>query len=229
MFGSPNSYRFQRLFGELHLDGFEVSHTKDGFRWTDEAAFAQLLADELDAGELPLLKQGEGHRQKATRPAMQRSATAAVTSTTDDLRDNVEQAMPPAAEEASHEDPPMTPEPRTQTAMPPLANSELSFEFWGATWTVIIRVSDDESQGDWLDVGEAEITDGDRRIVIQLAGAHPFMTRFAHRDAEVMQALVRDAAALGLSEALLRNIGGPNPAAIRRTANDLLREIFSEI
>ena len=41
VFGSPNSYRHQRLFGELHLEGFEVSHTKDGFRWTDEAEFAQ--------------------------------------------------------------------------------------------------------------------------------------------------------------------------------------------
>jgi len=229
VFGSPNSYRFQRLFGELHLDGFEVSHTKDGFRWADEAAFAQLLADELDAGDLPLLKQGEGYRQKAARLVMQRNAAAAVTGTTDDLRENAEEAMPPAAEEASHDDPPITPEPRTQTATPPLADSELSFEFWGATWTVVIRVSDDESQGDWLEVGEAEITDGGRRIVIQLAGAHPFMTRFAHRDPEVMQALVRVAAALGLSEALLRNIGGPNPAAIRRTANDLLREIFSKI
>jgi len=30
VFGNPNSYRYQRLFGELHLEGFEVSHTKDG-------------------------------------------------------------------------------------------------------------------------------------------------------------------------------------------------------
>ena len=35
VFGSSNSYRYQRLFGELHLDGFEVSHTKDGFRWDE--------------------------------------------------------------------------------------------------------------------------------------------------------------------------------------------------
>lgn len=42
-----------------------------------------------------------------------------------------------------------------------------------------------------------------------------------------MQALVRVAAALGLSEALLRNVGGPNAGAIRRTANDLLRDVFS--
>ena len=33
VFGRSNSYRYQRLFGELELQGFEVSHTKDGFRW----------------------------------------------------------------------------------------------------------------------------------------------------------------------------------------------------
>lgn len=35
IFGQSNSYRYQRLFGELHLEGFEVSHTKDGFRWDE--------------------------------------------------------------------------------------------------------------------------------------------------------------------------------------------------
>ena len=77
VFGSPNSYRFQRLFGELHLEGFEVSHTKDGFQWIDEGAFAELLANELDLDDMPLLKQGEGHRQKATRPVLIRSAKTA--------------------------------------------------------------------------------------------------------------------------------------------------------
>src|SRR5262249_47229474 len=33
IFGAPNSFTYQRLFGELHLEGFEVSHTKDGFQW----------------------------------------------------------------------------------------------------------------------------------------------------------------------------------------------------
>ena len=31
IFGRPNTFTYQRLFGELHLEGFDVSHTKDGF------------------------------------------------------------------------------------------------------------------------------------------------------------------------------------------------------
>ena len=34
IFGQAGSFRWRRLFGELHLEGFEVSHTKDGFRGT---------------------------------------------------------------------------------------------------------------------------------------------------------------------------------------------------
>ncbi|MFC3003916.1 ATP-binding protein [Falsiroseomonas tokyonensis] len=106
VFGAPNMYRHQRLFGELHLEGFEVSHTKDGFRWTDEDAFAQLLADDLDGGDLPLLKQAEGHRQRAPRPALQRSASAAVAGAQEDMQANLEDALPPAAEQARADDPP---------------------------------------------------------------------------------------------------------------------------
>jgi len=32
IFGTGNSYRKQRLIGEIHLEGFKVSHTKDGFQ-----------------------------------------------------------------------------------------------------------------------------------------------------------------------------------------------------
>ena len=52
IFGTSNSYRYQRLFGELHLEGFEVSHTKDGFRWDDnEQPFLELLREHLDSEE----------------------------------------------------------------------------------------------------------------------------------------------------------------------------------
>ncbi len=228
VFGSPNSYRHQRLFGELHLDGFEVSHTKDGFRWDDEAAFAQLLADELDSEPTPLLKQGEGHRQKAARPVLQRSAALAVTGTREDMRENLESAMPPAAEQAAAPDPTSNEVTQSET---PLADAELTFDFWGSSWLVSVKVLGDEAQGEWLEVGDAELLPGQngRKIQIRISGAHPFMARFAHREPEVMQALVRVAASLGIAEALLRSMGVANPAAIRRTANELLRDVFSSI
>lgn len=50
IFGQPNDFVYQRLFGELHLEGFDVSHTKDGFRWKEyEEEFIDLLREELRA------------------------------------------------------------------------------------------------------------------------------------------------------------------------------------
>jgi Histidine kinase-, DNA gyrase B-, and HSP90-like ATPase len=63
IFGQPNSFIYQRLFGELHLTGFEVSHTKDGFKWDEqEETFLELLKEELNDPSLPLLAQAAEYR-----------------------------------------------------------------------------------------------------------------------------------------------------------------------
>ena len=88
IFGSSNSFRYQRIFGELHLDGFEVSHTKDGFRWDEnEQPFLELLREHLDSADLPMLKQAEGHRARVPRAQLVTAARHAVTNTTSGLGD----------------------------------------------------------------------------------------------------------------------------------------------
>ena len=39
IFGKPNSYQSQRLFGEFSLSGFQVTHTKDGIDWGEDYEF----------------------------------------------------------------------------------------------------------------------------------------------------------------------------------------------
>jgi hypothetical protein len=47
IFGRSNSYEYQRIFGEINLDDFPVSQTKDGFDWYDglEDAFIEKLKE----------------------------------------------------------------------------------------------------------------------------------------------------------------------------------------
>ena len=79
-----SSYARLRLFGELHLDGFEVSHTKDGFRWDEnEDPFLQLLKEHLDSEELPLLRQCENYRSLASKKDRTQAATVALQRTGD--------------------------------------------------------------------------------------------------------------------------------------------------
>ena len=68
IFGASNSYEYQRLFGELTLEGFDISHTKDGFRWEEhEEPFVDLLREYTDAEPLPLIRQARGLRTGTRR------------------------------------------------------------------------------------------------------------------------------------------------------------------
>jgi hypothetical protein len=94
IFGKPNSFTSQRLFGELHLEGFEVSHTKDGFRWEEhEEIVLEALKSELDAEPLPLLKQAEGASYRHRTEDLRRGAEAAVKRTAE----TIQREVPPGA------------------------------------------------------------------------------------------------------------------------------------
>lgn len=65
IFGSPGNFRYKRLFGELELEGFDVTFNKNGF--TDEEnlnAFIDALRDELKDPNFNLLSQADNYRVK---------------------------------------------------------------------------------------------------------------------------------------------------------------------
>ena len=68
IFGAQTTFPYQRIYGELHLDGFEVTHTKDDIIWgtkgDDEDTFIKMVKDALQEGELDLLMQATNFRAK---------------------------------------------------------------------------------------------------------------------------------------------------------------------
>ncbi|AQW93069.1 ATP-binding protein [Elizabethkingia anophelis] len=65
IFGSAGNFRYKRLFGELELDGFDVTFNKNGF--TDEEnlnAFIYALKEELRDPNFNLLSQADNYRVK---------------------------------------------------------------------------------------------------------------------------------------------------------------------
>ena len=226
IFGSSNSYRYQRLFGELHLEGFSVSHTKDGFRWDEnEQPFLELLREHLDSADLPLLKQAEGYRVRESRARLTRVAKDAVTSTTQAMEKHLPSVLPAVADgelvdTPSEEQPP----PREQ-----LANRQIDLEFRGKQWSINVELTNDPAESQWLVISDVEgTTDKPRRLDIRLSLAHPFMVRFARADAEDIEALLRVAAALALAEVLARDAGVRKSGTVRRNVNDILRDALSE-
>ena len=65
LFGQTGSFRYRRLFGELELEGFEVSFNKNGIREEDDLyLFMEALRDEIKADEYNLLSQTDNYRQR---------------------------------------------------------------------------------------------------------------------------------------------------------------------
>ena len=225
VFGSSNSYRYQRLFGELHLNGFEVSHTKDGFRWDEnEEPFLQLLREHLDSEDLPLLKQAEGYRVRVARAQLARTATQAVDNTARAIEERLPAALP-AISDAAPVDAPDEELPRVGT----LARKQFDIRFRDKDWRINVELTEDPAECQWLVFSDvAASTEHPRILDIRVSMVHPFMVRFAQTDSEDVEALLRVAAALALAEVVARNSGVRHAGTIRRNVNDIIRQALSD-
>lgn len=225
VFGSSNSYRYQRLFGELHLDGFEVSHTKDGFRWDEnEQPFLELLREHLDSRDLPLLKQAEGHRAREPRSHTTTAARQAVTNTTQAMQTRLPEVLPAVADAGPIDTPTSEAPPQ-----PTLAHRRFDITFRDKVWSINVELTDDPAESQWLAVSDTNATRQEpRRLDIRVSMAHPFMVRFAQTDAEDVEALLRVAAAIAVAEVLARDSGVRHAGTVRRNINDILRDALSE-
>jgi hypothetical protein len=227
IFGKSNSYRYQRLFGELQLEGFEVTHTKDGFQWEEhEETFLDLLREHLDAAPVPLLDQAEGYRVRAKPAEIKPAAEQAV----DRTASTIEREIPPIVEHqlaqgVERQEPPAQLPPALEAA----AARRIVIDVQGTQWVLTVELSSDPAVGDWLSISdEAADSDGTRRLGIRLALAHPFMERFAGNDPEKIEPLLRVAAAVALAETLARSSGVRQAGTIRRNINQYLRDALSK-
>jgi hypothetical protein len=228
IFGSGNTYRKQRLYGEIHLEGFEVSHTKDGFKWEDhEQTFLELLREELETEALPLLSQAEGFRVRTAQP------TAEIRAEADKANARVAETIEkeaPAVLEAQSGLPPVT-DPPPPSIPPDLTGSSrvIDLTHRGVLWRVAIELSLDPGIEDWLTLTDRPgSSGGPRQITVRMSLAHPFMQRFCRPESAEIEALERVAAALALAEITARDAGVSQYGTIRRNVNQLLREALSK-
>jgi hypothetical protein len=229
IFGKSNSYRYQRLFGELHLEGFEVSHTKDGFRWEEhEETFLELLQEHLNADPLPLLTQAEEHRARPSRGSFTVGARAAVERTAGVIERDVPRVMEQQIEAGPDQALPPAVLPPAETVA---GERVIDVELRGQPWRIIIELTTDPAIGDWVSISDRPPQpDGgiERRCVaVRLSLVHPFTDRFGGTDVARIEPLLRLAAAIGLAETAAREAGVQMAGTFRRNINELLREALS--
>ena len=220
------SYRALRLFGELRLENFEISHTKDGFRWDEnEEPFLDLLREHLNSEELPLLTQADSYRARAQRNQLTDAATEAIDKTVNVL------SNPDFAEDVHN----ASRQPAIETQTGPLDDvskivvRELEIPFEGRNWLVKVELVNDIAQSEWLSfIDQPRSRNNPNVLVIRLNLAHPFMVRFAQTDSQDIEALLRVAAALALSEKVCRIGGIKFAGTIRMNINNLLGGTLSK-
>lgn len=227
VFGGTNSYRYQRLFGELHLDQFDISHTKDGFIWGDkELGFLEALRKELDLDPLPLLQQAERYRSRKADQSVERAAERALEGTATAVSEAME-VVERQARDAPANDPPQV----AQASDPVVAQRTLELVIRGVSWRIIIDVTNDPAQTDWLTIADNRPTDGSthgpRLLGIRVSLASAFMRRFSGATAEDLEPLLRIAAGVALAETTARESGVKQAGTLRRNLNELLATALS--
>lgn len=226
IFKHQGSYTFQRLFGELHLEGFEVSHTKDGFRWEDnEGTFLELLEEYLDADPIPLLKQAEGHRVNPRPGELRRAAETASKQTAETIEREIPQVI-----ESQLDTPPDPNSPPSEFSKALRASRRvIDLQINNKPWQITLELSIDPAIEDWVDISNQPSFSGDVwKVGIRMSLIHPFMQQFSGSDPEKVEILLRIATAIVLAEVTARQSGVKQVGTVRRNINQFLREALSK-
>ena len=231
IFGASNSYEYQRLFGELTLEGFEISHTKDGFRWEEhEEPFVDLLREYADAEPLPLIKQARRFRSGTSRSPesnLSEEAQSAATGTAAVLgRELIHSAVDKLV-------PAEGPLPNDLSPGAQLFPATIELAYRSRNWRVTVEISNDLSHmRDWFEVAEhvESSLDGEPHDIIRLRMSlkHAFSERYVGVNYENLELLTRIAAGLAIAEITARQSGARQAGEVRRRFNDLLGTVFSK-
>jgi len=231
IFGRSNTYTYQRLYGELTLDGFEVSHTKDGFRWEEEEElFHELLDDALRAEPLNLFAQASGYRAKSAVDLVA-PVEAAATHVAEAVEDHFDTIVDdvlanPVVDRA-------VPDDIDSVISMRAIRREIEFDLDSGRWIVDLRTTLDVASIDWLEVGTVidNTDDAGRRysrVEVSVSLGHPFSRKFLGAGNENSELLVAIGTAFGLSLALGK-LNGAKSYSIVHHLNVLLRDAFATI
>jgi len=223
--GTPNKFTYQRLFGELSVDGFSVSHTKDGLQWEEwEPDILEWLRAELDKEPLPLIRQAEGFRARAGKtPPDPGFGLPAVSRTTSALQSHAgpvidEQMMQPAS----------TDTPAQELIAPDQVTAseevEIELEHRQQRWRVTIELAREPGGEDWYTFSLSQGSQGASSVRIRINLSHPFSEQYLIGHEDDLDPVLRLASGLVIAEITAREAGVQSAPTLRRNLNHLLRE-----
>ena len=236
IFGRSTTYAYQRIFGEIHLKGFHVSHTKDGIKWDgDETKFLKKLQNELLAKEMPILRQAKGYRSTKDVKANRKTATQALQNTA--TKFSSYPILPinhPINLDKTDDEEHTTKSYEQGTKLLPLPakdsdSVQFNLEFRGERWIAKIELSYAEQEQEWLAIKHyPSITEPEpRQVVIRIAMLHPFMKQYSNLESEGLSAVLSIAASMGIAEVVALEAAAKTPSVIRKYSGEILKNCLS--
>ncbi|PPH78155.1 ATP-binding protein [Rathayibacter sp. AY1D9] len=238
IYGRGNSYRSQRLFGELTIDGVPVSHTKDGFQWGEhEEAFLERLRAELDADPLRLLRQAENYRSRTITRNQSRVIEDATEKTTRAAAVGLPNALASIAQSEDADEFALTSKDSANLSedygdvSPEIhenqVNRVVEFELAGQQWHVEITAGAKPVESAWLERSVNRVGTTEVNIYLGLNSDHEFVRQFALGDKDSFEAILRLAISLVVAESLTRDAGLTFTSTMFRNINRVLTEGLS--
>ena len=211
VFGSTNSFPFQRLFGELDLSEFQVTAFKDQIDWRpgQELEFQEKLLEALNAGPEPMLRMARNYRSTLKTPdtgSAVRNSVQGTTLAAQEAFESVLSAHISGIPDEVIDTPSDVSDVEAQAAI-------FSVDGQGLRMDIIV----DRGEKQWLKVSQDQNT-----WVVQLNRAHPFMNSFANLPGADLDPVFRIGMAIALAEIRARNASVPYPTTIRGWVNDSL-------
>lgn len=228
IFGSPNSFASQRITGELFVEGFDVTHTKDGIQWHGyEDDVVDAIRVQCDSPELPLLTQAEGYRVRRTADTLpsyfgiQALETTAFALSSDE-------AVEMVRAEADVTDQEEVVDNATAPVVPVLQQTtvRLAVKHGAEPWELQLELVRDPAAPFYRISTTA--TDGGQVVRAQVNLDHEFSVVFINDSEAVLQPILRLVAAHALGEKLARDAAVRNPGFVRLRANEILRGLSSD-
>ena len=182
--------------------------------------FLELLQEELNKDEFPLLRQAENYRVRPKDVDYTRTAKA-LGNTTRDLEKKVSSAVKQAKENKEEEK-------NTLTDTDKRFFKKFQIDFRDIIWEVTIEMSYDPSLLDLYEIGDHLVQGSSekstREIGIRLSLTHPFMINFIGVETSKVEPILRIIACLGISEIIAKESGAKTQGEIRRNFNKIIKE-----
>jgi hypothetical protein len=181
IFGSAGNFRYKRLFGELELEGFNVTFNKNGF--VDEEnlnAFIDALRDELKESGFNLLSQADNYRVK-TKEENSKIAQSIIKARKkevekESITDKIKKVDDLSLDQAN-----ILKEERIISAAYSLGTVEDSFDYDGSTYKFQVDLINEDEADALYSVKQTKYRDKEIEvlcIICKINLAHPFFNRF---------------------------------------------------